>query len=159
MPLSKSLKLLAKRPDFWQLMKNGEINSVLYPLFVLVMYMMGKLGMQCHTLWPLLNADWFWPFSHFNISLEQCTSQFWTYPEIFAVNNNVILVGMMPVPSEPKLSMNSYLSPLVEELKQGWDEGFTVTTYEGVQVALGIAQTCVACDILTSRKVCGCIGH
>jgi len=37
--------------------------------------------------------------------------------------------------------MNSYLSPLVEELKQGWEEGFTVTTYEGV---LRIALTCVA---------------
>ena len=68
---------------------------------------------------------------------------------------NVILVGVIPGPSEPELAMNSYLSPLVEELKQGWEEGFTVTTYEGVQVKLRIALTCVACDIPASRKVCG----
>ena len=39
---------------------------------------------------------------------------------------NIILVGMIPGPKEPSLSINSYLSPLVEELKLGWDKGFVV---------------------------------
>lgn len=72
---------------------------------------------------------------------------------------NVILVGVMPGPSEPELAMNSYLSPLVEELKQSWEEGFAVTSYEGVQVALRNVLTCIACDIPASRKVCGFIGY
>ena len=31
-------------------------------------------------------------------------------------------------PSEPKITMNSYLTPFVEELKQGWYSGFNDKT-------------------------------
>ena len=33
---------------------------------------------------------------------------------------NVIVVGVIPGPSEPPLTVNSYLSPLVKELLQLW---------------------------------------
>lgn len=66
---------------------------------------------------------------------------------------------MIPGPSEPELAMNAYLSPLVEELKQGWERGFNVKTSQGVQVPIRIALTCIACDIPASRKVCGFLGH
>ena len=52
--------------------------------------------------------------------------------------------------------MNAYLSPLVEELKQGW---FPVTTSEGVNVNIRAALSCIACDIPASRTVSGLIGH
>ena len=49
---------------------------------------------------------------------------------------NDIHVRVLPGPSEPRLAMNSYLSPLVEDLKRGWKNGISVTTSEGVRVIL-----------------------
>ncbi len=58
----------------------------------------------------------------------------------------------MPGPKESSLTINSYLSPLVDE--QGLlipiQRGNT-TTHVNVRMAL----TCVSCDIPASRKVCG----
>ena len=67
-------------------------------------------------------------------------------------------MGVIPGPSEPKLIMNSYLGPLVEELKEGWDVGFNVVTSENVTVTIRVALTCIACDIPASRKVVGFLG-
>ena len=36
---------------------------------------------------------------------------------------NVILVGIIPGPSEPPLNINTYLSPLVDELLVLWNDG------------------------------------
>ena len=33
---------------------------------------------------------------------------------------NIILVGIIPGPKEPKGSVNSFLRPLIEELKEFW---------------------------------------
>lgn len=72
---------------------------------------------------------------------------------------NVILVGVIPGPSEPKLVINSYLSPLVEELKLGWYNSFAVTTPDHVAINVRVALSCVACDIPASRKAIGFLGH
>lgn len=67
---------------------------------------------------------------------------------------NILLVRIIPGPSEPKLNINSYLAPLVLELKEAWEKGFDKTT-----VTLKLALTCIACDIPAGRKVCGFLGH
>ena len=36
-------------------------------------------------------------------------------------SENIMLIGVIPGPREPKREMNSYLRPLVEELNQLWD--------------------------------------
>ena len=36
------------------------------------------------------------------------------------MQENVILVGVVPGPSEPSLHINTFLAPLVNELKQLW---------------------------------------
>ena len=107
-----------------------------------------------------LNVDWFQPFLHTQYSVVAMYLTIKNLPRsIHCKEENVILVGVMPGPSEPELAMNSYLSPLVEELKQGWEKGFTATTSQGVQVTIRIALACIACDIPASRKVCGFLGH
>ena len=74
---------------------------------------------------------------------------------------NVILVGIIPGPSEPKLNINTYLCPLVDELLILWNDG--VKLHDGGSGF--IAETfrayllCVACDIPASRKVCGFTSH
>ena len=75
----------------------------------------------------------------------------------------MILVGIIPGPSEPHLTLNSYLTPLITELLTAWNVGFPLNvphpTGQDMQTVIRVALTCVACDIPASRKVCGFLGH
>ena len=55
---------------------------------------------------------------------------------------NVILVGLLPGPSEPKLTINSYLSPLVAELQEAWEYGIMLKTYNGTDTTFRVALVC-----------------
>ena len=68
---------------------------------------------------------------------------------------NIILISIIPGPSDSKHNTISYLRPLVEELVNLW-EGvpLKIHTPAGVieKVARGIL-LCVACDLPAARKV------
>ena len=49
------------------------------------------------------------------------------------LQENIILVAIIPGPHEPSLTINSYLRPLVDELQQLW-LGVKLTTSENVSV-------------------------
>ncbi len=66
----------------------------------------------------------------------------------------------MPGPKKSSLTINSYLSPLVDELKAFW-KGLLIPIQRGnttTHVNVRMALTCVSCDIPASRKVCGFLG-
>ena len=71
---------------------------------------------------------------------------------------NVILVGIIPGPTEPKLTINSYLKPLVDELKEFWS-GVNVTLPSGNNITVRVCLICVTCDVPAIHKVCGFVGH
>lgn len=73
------------------------------------------------------------------------------------LQENVLLLGVIPGPHEPK-SMNSFLYPLVNELCNLW-KGVMLKTVPGTGVVVRAALLCVACDIPAARKVCGFVGH
>ncbi|XP_020894762.2 uncharacterized protein LOC110233779 [Exaiptasia diaphana] len=105
----------------------------------------------------MLNVDWFQPFKHSIYSVGALYMVFMNLPrELRFKTENVILVGIIPGPHEPKLNINSYLKPLVEELNTLW---------QGVQLKVESNDTfraallCVGCDIPAARKVCGFTGH
>ena len=102
-----------------------------------------------------MNVDWFEPFERgvYSVGVIYLTVQNLPREERYKPEN-IILVGIIPGPSEPKLSINSYLAPLVIELQEAWGKGFTLTTYNKSIVTVKLALTCVACDIPASRKVC-----
>ena len=76
-----------------------------------------------------LNLDWFQPFSHIEYSVGALYLCIQNLPRNERYKEeNVLLVGILPGPSEPKLTVNSYIAPLVEELKVAWSEGIKVTT-------------------------------
>ncbi len=56
-----------------------------------------------------------------------------------------MIVGIIPGPHEPSKNINTFLHPLVEELKRLWS---------GV-----VLETALICDIPAARKVCGFVGH
>jgi hypothetical protein len=45
-----------------------------------------------------------------------------------------MIVGIIPGPKEPKKIINSYLTPLVLELKEAWSHGFNVLAAHNVPV-------------------------
>ena len=106
-----------------------------------------------------LNVDWFQPFDRgvYSVGAIYMTVQNLPRSEKFKTEN-IHLIGIIPGPKEPKHTINSYLTPLVLELKRAWD-GFLMTTSNQVQVKARLALTCVSCDIPASRKVVGFIGH
>ena len=100
------------------------------------------------SLGVMLNVDWFQPFKLARYSVGGIYLVIMNLPrnERFKVEN-VILVGVIPGPHEPSGSINSYLSPLVDELLLLW-EGCHVDS-EIVKVVL----LCVASDLPAARKV------
>ena len=107
-----------------------------------------------------INVDWFQPFVHTEYSLGAIYLTIQNLPrELRYKEDNILLVGLLPGPSEPKLSINSYLSPLVAELNEAWVNGITLETSDGTNTTFRLALTCVSCDLPASKKVCGFLSH
>lgn len=70
----------------------------------------------------------------------------------------MILVGIIPGPGEPRKTINSFLAPLILELKETWFNGFIVSTGKS-SICIKLALSCVTCDIPATRKVCRFLGH
>ena len=74
---------------------------------------------------------------------------------------NLLIVGVIPGPSEPSHDINPYLQPLVNELLVFW-KGQQMEVRRGSDVAMETvrcALLCVTCDTPAGRKVCGFLGH
>ena len=75
---------------------------------------------------------------------------------------NMLLVGIIPGPSEPSHNINTFLQPLVLELKEFW-QGICLNVYRSAgvsnEVLVRCALLCIACDIPAGRKVCGFLSH
>ena len=106
-----------------------------------------------------LNVDWFQPFKNTTYSTGAIYISIQNLPrkERYATGN-VLLVGVIPGPHEPSKTMNSYLTPLVDELNQLWD-GVVMQSFSSKQVVVRAALLCTACDIPAARKVSGFVGH
>lgn len=62
----------------------------------------------------MLNVDWFQPFKYLLYSVGALYMVFMNFPrELGFKPENVILVGIIPGPHEPKLTINRYLKPLL----------------------------------------------
>ena len=65
----------------------------------------------------LVNVDWFNPFKRAHYSAGGIYLTVLNLPRRLRFKKeNSILVGVIPSPKEPSLSINSYLAPLVQEL-------------------------------------------
>ena len=110
----------------------------------------------------MLNVDWMQPFKHTIYSVGVMYLVLMNLPrsECFKTEN-VTLVGVIPGPSEPKLNVNAYLSPLVDELLILWNDGVKLRHFgsQFLPETFKACLLCVACDIPASRKVFGFTGH
>ena len=107
-----------------------------------------------------INVDWFQPFKHTEYSMGAIYLVIQNLPRSERYKEeNVILVGLLPGPKEPKVSINSYLIPLVQELHLYYFNGLTLTSPQNTSVTIRVMLSCVSCDIPASRKLCGFLGH
>ena len=108
----------------------------------------------------MMNVDWYQPFKHTTYSIGVIYLVVLNLPRAERFKDeNMILVGLIPGPKEPKLHINAYLEPLVSELQALWkgvvlDDASTL----GCQVYRA-AILCLASDIPASRKCGGFMGH
>ena len=106
----------------------------------------------------ILNIDWFQPYSHTQYSLGAIYLAILNLPrqERYLIEN-IILLGIIPGPKEPKKHVNSFLTPLMAELRELW-QGVILQSSGGNSVVVRGALLCVACDLPASRKVSGFVG-
>lgn len=166
--LGKSLRKLASRPGFlkcceqWRtrpdFRKYGYVCDVydgdVWKSFVESGFLQAPLNFLL-----TLNVDWFSPFDRSRYSVGAIYLTIQNLPRSLRYHpDNIILVGIIPGPTEPKHTINSFLAPLVQELQEAWVSGIAVTTPSGVPTVIRVALSCVACDIPATRKVCGFLG-
>ena len=121
-----------------------------------------KQNFLCSPHYYLLsmNVDWFEPFECgvYSVGVIYLTILNLPHHERYRAEN-IILVGIIPGPAEPKKTINSYLMPLVLDLKEAWLHGINVYNHDKISVCVNLALACVTCDIPASRKVCGFLSH
>lgn len=107
----------------------------------------------------MLNVDWFQPYKHRIYSIGVLYLEIMNLPRsVRFKRENIIIIGLIPGPSEPKLNMNSFLSPLVSELLLLWD-GIDFQTHDAGTQNIRGALLCIGCDLPAGRKVCGFLGY
>ena len=110
----------------------------------------------------MLNMDFFQPYKHTTDSYGALYLTLMNLPrsERFK-QQNVLLVGVIPPFEHEPSSLNSFLKPIVDELKEFWQPGVRLNTFESPKYKLlfKVALMCVACDIPAARKCCGFKGH
>ena len=115
-----------------------------------------------YTYGIMMNIDWFRPYKHWkNYSIGAIYVVFLNLPRhVRFKRENILLVGLLPGPSEPTHDINSYLKPLVAELGALW-EGVNMNVCQSGsnQVLVRCALLCVSCDIPAGRKACGFQSH
>ena len=108
----------------------------------------------------MLNVDWFQPFKHRTYAVGVLYLAVMNLPRnIRFKRENIIIVGIIPGPSEPPLTINTYLAPLVSELLSLWNDGVVCDTFESGTQVVHAALLCVACDLPAGRKTCGFLSY
>ena len=107
-----------------------------------------------------LNVDWFQPYKLTQSSVGVLFLTILNLPRSVRYNRQyTILAGVIPGPNEPKRDINTFLDPLVKELTDLW-RGVNMNVHSSSTLKnIRCALICVTCDIPTSRKVAGFLGH
>ena len=110
----------------------------------------------------MLNVDWFQAFEHTCYSVGVLYLTIINLPRRLRYKRcNVLIIGIIPGPSERAHDINSYLQPLVNELLVFW-KGLQLQVRRGPNIMpenVRCVLLCCTCDTPAGRKVCGFLGH
>ena len=169
--LQSSIQELLLRPGFyqscqyWKTRKTSDRISDVYDGTIWKEFFTISEGpfLSCPNILALmLNIDWFQPFKHTVCSVGAIYLTIMNLPRALRFKRtNVILIALIPGPSEPAHDINTLLDPLVNELSTLW-KGIIMEIHNGSLVVKEIvrcALLCCACDLPAGRKVCGFLSH
>ena len=171
-PIKQSLQRLLKIPGFEEKLEHWRtresvphVLSDVYDGNVWQDFQTEKFSFLLKTrrsIGFMLNLDFFQPFKHVQQSYGVIYLTIMNLPrsERFK-QKNVLIVGVIPPFEHEPESMNTFLTPLVDELQEFWNPRVRLYTYRSPWFRLNYkaALMCVACDIPASRKCCGFKGH
>ena len=104
----------------------------------------------------ILNFDFFNPFKKSKYSLGVIYAVIINLPrEERFLWKNVLTLAIIPGPSEPNLTINSYLRPLVDELLECWYTGIRLVEPDGLPALYKFALGVNTCDLPALRKIGG----
>ena len=107
-----------------------------------------------------INVDWFQPYEGSVYAAGALYIAILNLPRTECYKaNNIHLLGIIPGPKEPELTINTFLRPFVSKLLDLWNGAVTMKTHDNRLVLVRAALLCVACDIPAAHKVCGFLGH
>ena len=107
----------------------------------------------------MLNIDWFQPFKHHTYSIGVVYLAIMNLPRAVRFKReNIIVVALIPGPTEPSKNINTYLNPLVSELRTLWN-GVSFDTCDCGTQMIRCALLCIGCDLPAGRKVCGFLSY
>ena len=149
--LKKKFELWRKRvrvPEFYCDIYDGVVWQILKTVH-------GRPFLQLpNNLGFILNIDWFSPFKHIEYSIGVIYLVISNLPRSLRYKlENIIIVGILPGPNEPKKNMNSYLKPLVDELTELWS-GYYIRSSD-MFLPIRCALMCVSCNLPATHKLCG----
>ena len=114
------------------------------------------------TFGLMINIDWFQPYTHTVSSVGVIYLTVMNLPRTLRFKlENIIIVGIIPGPSEPEHDINSFLLPLVQELLDFWSGvPLQIATKSGTaEQVIRCALLCVSCDLPAARKACGFLSY
>ena len=137
----KLLGFCNKRPRNWTLL---TLTSIGTSFFLAAPFTYGLA----------LNIDWFQLFSHTVYSVGVMYATILNLPRHMRYKRkNILLLGIIPGPSEPAHDINHFLEPLVSELKQFLSGiPLKIHTETGIiERTVRCALLCIACDLPAGR--------
>ena len=111
------------------------------------------------NLGTIMNVDWFQPFKNSEYSLGVIYMSLINLPrEVRFKWENIIICGIIPGPKEPKLNINTYLKPIVDELERLWTGFYLDDDGQFGKSLYKLAIICLSSDIPATRKCGGFLG-
>ena len=170
--LSDSLQDLINKPGFMENCEKWRSRSTQLPENVLGDCYEGRVWKEFqfvdgepflaapNSFGLMLNVDWFQPTLHGSDSIGVIYMVVMNLPrEERFKPENLIVVGIIPGPKEPKLHINSFLQPLVDDLIDLWDGIILNTSVGGPREMFRAALLALSSDIPATRKCGGFVGH
>ena len=107
----------------------------------------------------MINMDWFQPYKHLKYSVGAIYLSCFNLPRTQRYKlHNICLIGVIPGPREPELTVNSYLKPLMQELLEGRQLSVNMGSHIEKKL-VRCAILCCSCDLPAGRKLCGLLSH
>ena len=162
--LISSLQSLLSRPGFYQLCERWrqdflQDRSLLSDVYdgklwkEFLQFQVSSFLAAKNSIALMMTVDWFQPYKHRIYSVGVIYMAIMNLPRpIRFKRENIIIIGLLPGPTEPSKNMNTYLTLLVSELLSLWDGVSFVTPDCGTQM-IRSALLCVGCDLPSARAL------